>query len=162
MTSQSKDPDSGFEDPFEANDDLPPEHLFAPAFDLEKLVAGVYSRLGHEVIDTSGKREWGADFLAEKNGGRVAIQVKCSTRKVGVRAVRQAAKSQRAYRPNSVRVITNSEFTRQAIQLARDLDVRLTSRSKLLSMLEGVEIQELVRIDREARRLASEIAKFRG
>lgn len=149
-------------DPFDGAFDPTSDQLFAHARAFEDLISRVYERLGCRVVTTAGKREFGADFIARYNQSKIAVQVKCSARSVGVNAVRQAAASRDAYSVDAVHLVTNSIFTGAAESLAGDLAVKLISRHGLLSRLELDETEEFMRIDREAQRLRGAIRRFRG
>lgn len=153
--------------PFEDGFIPHPDEIFRHAHDFEKLIARVYEHHGHQICETRGerKRELGADFVAEMNGRRIAVQVKCSakSRGVGVLAVRQASNARDAYKVHEGHVVTNSDFTAQARKEARQLNVRLVPRRGLLgwlSQLDLAEMREFQRIDKEAERLRRKIASF--
>ena len=149
-------------DPLE-RDDLPSrEELFSHAFDFEKLIAGFYRRMGFQVIETGGRRELGADLIVVHEGWKTAIQVKCSARLVGVRAIRQASRAAGAYDTNAVRVVTNSFFTYQAQKEAEGRGIRLTPRDDLLRKLDLSEQKEFMRIDHLANERRYDIGRLRG
>lgn len=143
-----------------------PNELFAHAYDFEKLVARLYEQLGYTVVETRGrrKRELGADFIADKDGRTIAVQVKCSVRQVGIAAVRQANNGRRVYQTVDAFVVTNSEFSAMARKEGQRLNVRLMPRSGLLGLLSrlGPEaLEEFQRIDRIAESIRSKIREFK-
>ena len=89
-----------------------------------------------EVEVTKGSGDYGADILAEKDGVTYAIQCKCYTAPVGVKAVQEAHAGRDYYDRMVGAVLTNQYFTTPAVEAAKKLKILLWDRGYLESMLE--------------------------
>ena len=89
-----------------------------------------------EVQVTRGSGDYGIDVLAEKDGITYAIQCKCYTAPVGVKAVQEAYAGRDYYDRMVGVVLTNQYFTQPAVEAARKLKILLWDRGYLESMEE--------------------------
>ena len=89
-----------------------------------------------EVEVTKGSGDYGADILAEKDGVTYAIQCKCYTAPIGVKAIQEAHAGRDYYDRMVGAVLTNQYFTKPAVEAARKLKILLWDRGYLESMLE--------------------------
>ena len=89
-----------------------------------------------EVEVTKGSGDYGADILAEKDGVTYAIQCKCHTAPIGVKAVQEAYAGRDYYDRMVGAVLTNQYFTTPAVDAAKKLKILLWDRGYLESMLE--------------------------
>lgn len=96
----------------------------------EARLSALFGALGYAVEPTKLSGDKGADLIVSRNGERIVIQAKCygQGRRVGVAAVQQAVAAIRSYRAHRAAVVTNREFTRQAVEIAEDNGVRLWDR----------------------------------
>jgi HJR/Mrr/RecB family endonuclease len=148
------------EDPFAPDTGPNTTDLFQHARDFEVLVLEVMRRFGYTVTDLAGRGDHGVDILAEKNGIRTAVQVKCYTNSVGVRAVQATRYGMRTYQAAHAIVVTNSRFTHPAKALAREEGVKLIDGAKLRGFLVPAELEELTRIEARAVIVAPQIAQL--
>ena len=89
-----------------------------------------------EVEVTKGSGDYGADILAEKEGVTYAIQCKCYTAPIGVKAIQEAYAGRDYYDRMVGAVLTNQYFTTPAVEAAKKLKILLWDRGYLDSMLE--------------------------
>ena len=89
-----------------------------------------------EVQVTRGSGDYGIDVLAEKDGITYAIQCKCYTAPVGVKAVQEAYAGRDYYDRMVGVVLTNQYFTQPAVEAARKLKILLWDRGYLEDMAE--------------------------
>lgn len=89
-----------------------------------------------EVEVTKGSGDYGADILAEKEGVTYAIQCKCYTAPIGVKAIQEAYAGRDYYDRMVGAVLTNQYFTEPAVKAAKKLKILLWDRGYLESMLE--------------------------
>lgn len=89
-----------------------------------------------EVEVTRGSGDYGIDILAEKDGVTYAIQCKCYTAPVGVKAVQEAYAGRDYYDRMVGAVLTNQYFTQPAVEAAKKLKILLWDRGYLESMME--------------------------
>lgn len=79
----------------------------------------------HKVIVTKGSGDQGIDIIAHKNGTKYGIQCKFYSYPVGNKAIQEAYAGADFYDCDAALVMTNSTFTRAAVELADKLDVQL-------------------------------------
>ena len=89
-----------------------------------------------EVEVTKGSRDYGIDILAEKDGVTYAVQCKCYTAPIGVKAVQEAYAGRDYYDRMVGAVLTNQYFTTPAVEAAKKLKILLWDRGYLESMME--------------------------
>ncbi len=105
--------------------------------DFEYFCAELLKKHGFlEVEVTRGSGDYGIDILAEKEGVTYAIQCKCYTSPVGVKAVQEAYAGRDYYDRMVGAVLTNQYFTSSAVEAAKKLKILLWDRGYLESMLE--------------------------
>ena len=102
----------------------------------EQLVAALFNKMGYDAKTTKLSGDQGVDVVAEKKGRRVVIQAKCYQGSVGNSAVQEVVAGKQFYHANEAFVVTNSVFTKSAIELARANNVELWDRSVLAQMLD--------------------------
>ncbi|KZD65987.1 putative Mrr-like endonuclease [Bacillus cereus] len=108
--------------------------------EFEKYLADLLKNLGFETKLTKGSGDQGVDIIASRNGNIYAIQAKRYTGTVGNDAVQQAISGKGYIKANEAWVITNSTFTRSAIDLATQTQTKLWDRSKLQNIIEAVTL----------------------
>lgn len=105
--------------------------------DFEVYCAELLKRRGFQEVEvTKGSGDYGIDILAEKEGVTYAIQCKCYTAPVGVKAVQEAYAGRDYYDRMVGAVLTNQYFTQPAVEAAKKLKILLWDRGYLESMLE--------------------------
>jgi restriction system protein len=125
--------------------DLQPRFLettsaaFLDPAEFERMVATTLSQRKWNARTVGGKGDQGADVLADKAGIRVVIQCKLYSGTVGNGAVQEVIAARLHYKTDIAAVVTNSEFTPSAVELARSGHVLLLHYTKL------VEIDRLAR-----------------
>lgn len=96
--------------------------------DFEHEVARKLSGKGFNRINvTKGSGDFGADIIAYKGFEKYAIQCKCYSSPVGVKAVQEVIAGKSYYDCDRAMVITNSTFTPSAVELAKKSRVELWS-----------------------------------
>ncbi len=97
--------------------------------EFEYYCADLLKRKGYtEVEVTRGSGDFGADILAQKEGITFAIQCKCYTSLVGVKAVQEALAGREYYDCMVGAVLTNQYFTAPAVEAAGKLKILLWDR----------------------------------
>jgi len=97
----------------------------------EGFLSGLFEKMGYSVTQTSLSGDQGADLIIEKLANKIVVQAKRYSVPVGNKAVQEAVASMRHYGANEAMVVTNSSFTKSAIELARSNNVELVDRHKL-------------------------------
>lgn len=89
-----------------------------------------------EVEVTRGSGDYGIDILAERDGVTYAIQCKCYSAPVGVKAVQEAYAGRDYYDRMVGAVLTNQYFTAPAAEAAKKLKILLWDRDYMERMME--------------------------
>ncbi len=114
--------------------------------DFEKLCAKIIKKRGYRnIVLTPASNDFGIDIIAESMGLKFAIQCKRAKSNIGNRAVQEALSGKTYYNCDVAVVVTNSFFTRQAIETAKATDVKLWDRTMLIKMLleSGMRIEKI-------------------
>lgn len=103
--------------------------------DFEYYIAQLLRDNGYKNVEvTAISNDYGIDVFATKRKIRYAIQCKRYSKRVGVEAVQQAASGCIYHDYDIAVVLTNSNFSYQAINLAKCLDVELWGNDILLAL----------------------------
>jgi len=99
--------------------------------EFECFLAKIYRKQGFKVIQTPLSCDYGADLILRSGSNIISIQAKryCASKKVGVKAVQEVQASLNYYGAAKGIVVTNSEFTPNAIKLANINNVELVDRN---------------------------------
>ena len=92
-----------------------------------------------EVEVTRGSGDYGVDTLAEKDGITYAVQCKCNTDPIGIRAVQEVCAGRDYYDRMVGVVMTNQYFTSAAVNAAEKLKILLWDRGYVEAMIEEKE-----------------------
>lgn len=101
----------------------------------EYFLRELYISLGYKVKVTKSTGDFGADLVLIKEGQKVVVQAKRYSKNVGVKAVQEVKTSQMHYKASESWVVTNSYFTRQAMELAKSNSVKLIDRDQLIKTI---------------------------
>lgn len=97
----------------------------------EKFLHKYFTKQGYKCKQTKTSGDQGVDLIAEKDGLIIAIQVKHYSTSVGNRAVQEVVAGMKYYNANRGMVITNSYFTKSAIELAKANNIILWDKKAL-------------------------------
>ena len=97
----------------------------------ERFVAKLFTLMGYTAEVTKHSGDQGIDVIAQKSGTRTGIQAKRHAGKVGNSAVQEVVAGKAFYHLDKAIVITNSEFTQSAKDLAKATNVELWDRDLL-------------------------------
>ena len=103
--------------------------------EFEDFLCNYFKNHGYECSMTKASGDQGVDLIAKRDGTVVAIQAKCYSGTVGNHAIMEAVAGSRFYNANQCMVITNSTFTKTAIELARANNVILWDRKTLIEKI---------------------------
>jgi restriction system protein len=101
----------------------------------ERRLALLFTGLGYQVEETPYSGDYGADLVIGKDGKRIAVQAKRSTRPIGVKAVQEVVGAKDFYRCTDSLVVTNNTYTAQARKLAEATGTELWDRRRLIAAL---------------------------
>lgn len=107
--------------------------------DFELFVGNVLQKLGFIVTQTKGSGDQGVDLIALKNDKKYAIQTKRYSSNVSNTAIQEAIAGKDYYAADYAWVITNSDYTKSAREIAQATKTLLWNGNKLKEMLEFAE-----------------------
>lgn len=118
-------------------------------YDFEKFLAEIFQTAGYDVEGTKLSGDQGADLFVTRFGKKIVIQAKNYSGSVGNTAVQEAISAKSFYACDEAMVVTNSYFTKSAIELANAASVRLIGRPDLQKYLDehNQRIIERFRLD---------------
>lgn len=115
--------------------ELDPNFDAMSGVDFENFCMDLLKRNGYKnVHGTKTSGDQGIDILAEKDDIRYGIQCKCYSGSVGNASVQQAFSGKSFYNCHVAVVMTNSNFTQSAVELANKNNVLLWEKTKLLEL----------------------------
>ena len=103
------------------------QHIYSDmdGIEFESICADILELNGYACKLTKGSGDHGADIIANKDGKTYAIQCKRYDSSVGNKAVQEAYTGKAFYNTDYAVVLTNSDFTKQAIEDANKIGVLL-------------------------------------
>lgn len=115
--------------------ELNPNFGTMSGLDFENFCMNLLKQNGYtNVHGTKTSGDQGIDILAEKDDIRYGIQCKCYSGSVGNASVQQAFSGKSFYNCHVAVVMTNSNFTQSAVELASKNNVLLWGKAKLLEL----------------------------
>lgn len=101
-------------------------------YEFEEYVANLYRKLGYTIEEVTKKSgDQGADIIAYKDNNKYVIQVKFYNNPVGNKAVQEVVGAIGMYKANRGIVVTNSNFTPSAVELANANEIELVDGQKI-------------------------------
>lgn len=107
--------------------------------DFELFVGNVLQKLGFIVTQTKGSGDQGIDLIALKNDKKYAIQTKRYSSSVSNTAIQEAVAGKDYYVADYAWVITNSDYTKGAREIAQATNTLLWNGNKLRDMVAFAE-----------------------
>jgi restriction system protein len=114
-------------------------------YGFEKFLAELFQTAGFDVEGTKLSGDQDADLFVTRLGKKIVIQAKNYSGNVGNAAVQEAIAAKSFYSCDEAMVVTNSYFTRSALELANTTGVRLVSRRELQVYLDDYNQQIIER-----------------
>lgn len=116
------------------------DNMSGNGIEFERFTAELLSKNGFtNVKQTQSSGDYGIDVLAEKDSVTYAIQCKCYSKPVGNKAVQEAYSGKDFYRCMVAVVFTNNYFTKSAIETAKQNNVILWDRNKLIEFIKPLQ-----------------------
>ncbi len=113
----------------------------------ERFCAQLLADNGYSTKVTKATGDYGVDIIANKNGKKYAIQVKCYHKRVGNRAVQEVYSGKAYYGADVAYVMTNSYFTAPAKNLASRNGVGLWDRNYIFQLMSNAIDKYGVKVD---------------
>jgi len=108
------------------------------SYQFEEYIEELFSLLGYEVMRTKLSGDQGADIILKRGVDKIVVQVKKYKGSVGNRAVQEVVASIKHYGANKAIVVTTSNFTQSAYELAMSNDVELWDGDRLKSIIKEI------------------------
>jgi len=108
-------------------------------YDFEEYLKNLFELLGYTAIQTSLSGDQGADLILSKDDEKIVVQAKKYEGKVSNKAVQEVAAAKNYYEADKAMIVTNSSFTKSAIELAFSNDVELWDGRKLKRIIKELE-----------------------
>jgi len=113
--------------------------------DFEEFLYYLFLNLGFDVTKTKASHDYGADLILKINNITITVQSKLYTNhSVGPSSVQEVYSSIKFYNARVGIVITNSHFTKNAINLAKSTNVLLWDRETLKNLLNLKESEKRI------------------
>lgn len=106
--------------------------------EFERFLKILFTRLGYRVELTKQTGDQGADLILNKFNIKYAVQAKRYLSSVGNSAIQEVVSAMKYYQCDKGLVITNSYFTRSAIELALKCNIELWDRNTLVSNIKKI------------------------
>lgn len=104
-------------------------------FAFEHLLGALFKQMNYKVEVTKGSGDQGADIIISKMGRKTVVQAKCYLNNVSNKAVQEVVAAMKFYNADAGMVVTNSYYTKGAIELAEANNIALWDRDKLAQTL---------------------------
>ncbi|MEK5105026.1 restriction endonuclease [Cytobacillus sp. FSL M8-0252] len=101
----------------------------------EYYLSALFKSHGYKVKVTSASRDYGADLILKKGNDTIVVQAKRYKSNVGIKAIQEITASKSHYKASNAWVVSNSFFTKPAIELADSNNVKLIDRKKLMDLM---------------------------
>lgn len=103
--------------------------------EFENLLKEIFEKQGYFVETTKKSHDYGADLVLKKNNQLSIVQAKCYSKNIGIKAIQEIISAKRHYEADELFVATNRYFSKDAIILASEHDVRLIDRDVLTRLV---------------------------
>lgn len=103
--------------------------------EFENLLKSIFEKQGYKVELTKKSHDYGADLVLTKKGKVSVVQAKCYGKNIGIKAIQEIISARRHYRASEMFVATNRYFSKDAVVLASEHDVRLIDRDVLTRLV---------------------------
>lgn len=104
-------------------------------YEFEEFIKSLFDKMGYITEPTKLSGDQGADLIINKFGRKTVVQAKRYSGKVPNKSVQEVTASIAHYKADNGIVITTSEFTAPAIELAISNNIKLIDRQKLEELI---------------------------
>lgn len=103
--------------------------------EFELFMTQYFAEHGFKATHTPLSGDYGIDLILENDFVKIGVQAKCYSNKVTLSAIQEVVAGLRHYGLSSGMVVTNNYFQPSAIQLAKENNITLWDRNKLIEKL---------------------------
>ncbi len=104
--------------------------------EFEQLLKTIFEKQGYKVMLTKKSHDYGADLILNKNNKLSIVQAKCYGKNIGIKAVQEIIAARAHYKAEDMFVATNRYFSKEAIILAGEHNVKLIDRDVLVKLVQ--------------------------
>lgn len=104
-------------------------------YEFEGFLEELFRRMGYSVKHTKLSGDQGGDLIISKFGEKIAVQAKRSESPIGNKAIQEVLGAMKMYGCDKGMVVTNNDFTTQAMELADKSNVELIDGDKLEDLI---------------------------
>ncbi|MGN1258942.1 MAG: restriction endonuclease [Christensenellales bacterium] len=104
-------------------------------YQFETFLKTMFFYLGYNVETTARTGDYGADLVLNKDGVKIVVQAKRYSKNVNSKSVQEVLVAKTHYNATECMVVTNSQFTKEAEQVAYENNVILVDRTNLISLI---------------------------
>lgn len=101
----------------------------------EKYLGHLFRAQGYKAEVTKAAGDYGADLIIQKDNKKIVVQAKRYSKNVGIKAVQEAQASIAHYGASEAWVVSNSDYTAAAYELAKSNRVKLINREALIEII---------------------------
>lgn len=101
----------------------------------EHYLSTLFKSQGYNVKVTKATGDYGADLVLTKESEKIVVQAKRYSKNVGISAIQEISASKSYYNATRAWVVSNSFFTKSAIELAQSNNVELLDRKALIDLV---------------------------
>ncbi|KGE17583.1 restriction endonuclease [Paenibacillus wynnii] len=101
----------------------------------EQYLGHLFRAQGYKTEVTKAAGDYGADLILQKDGKKIVVQAKRYSKNVGIKAVQEAQASIAHYGAVEAWVVSNSDYTTAAYELAKSNHVKLINREALIEII---------------------------
>lgn len=103
--------------------------------EFENLLKEIFEKQGYEVELTKSSHDFGADLVLKRQGRLAIVQAKCYSKNIGIKAIQEIISARKHYGAEEMFVATNRYFSKEAVVLSSEHDVRLIDRDVLTKLV---------------------------
>ena len=103
--------------------------------EFENLLKTIFEKQEYVVELTKKSHDYGADLVLKKRNKISIVQAKCYGKNIGIKAVQEIIAAKRHYNADEMFVATNRYFSKDAIVLASEYNVKLIDRDVISGLI---------------------------
>ncbi|OIJ29102.1 restriction endonuclease [Staphylococcus sp. LCT-H4] len=99
--------------------------------EFEYYLEALFSKLKYKPTVTKASHDYGADLILKNENKKIVVQAKRSNGKIGIKAVQEIYAAQRYHNADEAWLVTNSFYTKSAIELGNACSIIMKDRNTL-------------------------------
>ncbi len=103
--------------------------------EFERFLYYHFEAAGYKALKIGQSNDYGADIILTKGRTKIAVQAKRYQSRVGIKAVQEVIGAVKYYHASKGMVVTNSRFSKQAEELAKEAGIELYDRDYVKELI---------------------------